>query len=72
MSADYARPEESIALGACIRRFSFGPKRYLRKEQLWPYLDELADQLVLHLQARHRRPDWIHAHYADAGMSALW
>jgi len=67
LSADYALPEESIAPGACIRRFSFGPKRYLRKEQLWPYLDELADQLVLHLQARHRRPDWIHAHYADAG-----
>ena len=67
ISADYALPEESIAPGACIRRFSFGPKRYLRKEQLWPYLDELADQLVLHLQARHRRPDWIHAHYADAG-----
>ncbi len=67
LSADYALPEESIAPGASIRRFSFGPKRYLRKEQLWPYLDELADQLVLHLQARHRRPDWIHAHYADAG-----
>ena len=67
LSADYALPEESIAPGACIRRFSFGPKRYLRKEQLWPYLDELADQLVRHLQATHRRPDWIHAHYADAG-----
>ena len=67
VSADYARPEESIAPGATIRRFSFGPKRYLRKEQLWPYLDELADQLVRHLQSTHRRPDWIHAHYADAG-----
>ena len=67
VSADYARPEESIAPGASIRRFNFGPKRYLRKEQLWPYLDELADQLVRHLQATHRRPDWIHAHYADAG-----
>ena len=67
VSADYARPEESIAPGASIRRFSFGPKRYLRKEQLWPHLDELADQLVLQLQATDRRPDWIHAHYADAG-----
>ena len=67
VSADYARPEESIAPGASIRRFSFGPKRYLRKEQLWPHLDELADQLVLQLQAADRRPDWIHAHYADAG-----
>ena len=67
VSADYARAEESIAPGASIRRLGFGPKRYLRKEQLWPHLDELADQLVVQLQARDRRPDWIHAHYADAG-----
>ena len=67
VSADYARVEESIAPGASIRRLSFGPKRYLRKEQLWPHLDELADQLVVQLQARDRRPEWIHAHYADAG-----
>tara|TARA_B000000565_G_scaffold81335_2_gene58987 strand:+ start:9371 stop:11539 length:2169 start_codon:yes stop_codon:yes gene_type:complete len=67
MSLDYAQPHESIAPGASIRRFSFGPRRYLRKEQLWPYLDELADQLVRHLQVSDNRPDWIHAHYADAG-----
>ena len=32
-----------------------------------PHLDELADQLVRHLQVSENRPDWIHAHYADAG-----
>ena len=36
MSLDYAQPQESIAPGASIRRFTFGPRRYLRKEQLWP------------------------------------
>ena len=67
VSLDYSRPQEAIAPGASIRRFSFGPRRYLRKEQLWPYLDELADQLVRHVQEQDNRPDWIHAHYADAG-----
>ena len=67
VSADYAQPLEAIGAGAGIQRFAFGPKRYLRKELLWPYLEDLADQLVVHLQKPENRPDWIHAHYADAG-----
>ncbi len=67
VSSDYSQPKETITSGATILRFPFGPKRYLRKELLWPYLDDLADQLVTELQLRHQLPDWIHAHYADAG-----
>ncbi|WP_320666703.1 HAD family hydrolase [Prochlorococcus sp. MIT 1307] len=67
ISADYSQPIEVIAPGANILRFPFGPKRYLRKELLWPYLDDLADQLVSKLSSEEQRPDWIHAHYADAG-----
>ena len=67
VSADYARPEESLGHGARIVRLPFGPRRYLRKELLWPHLDELADALTARLAAQARRPDWIHAHYADAG-----
>ena len=67
LSAEYSRSEESIAPGARILRFPFGPRRYLRKELLWPHLEELADQLVLHLRQPGNQVDWIHAHYADAG-----
>ncbi len=67
VSADYARPHEPIGTDAAIRRFPFGPARYLRKELLWPHLDELADALTEALLAQPRLPDWIHAHYADAG-----
>ncbi len=67
VSAHYAVPEEAFAPDALIRRLPFGPRRYLRKEQLWPYLDELADALAEQLIAQPRLPDWIHAHYADAG-----
>jgi sucrose-phosphate synthase len=67
VSSDYARPVESIAPDATLLRFACGPKRYLRKELLWPHLDEMADAVVAHLAAQVRRPDWIHAHYADAG-----
>ena len=67
VSVDYSQEKEYIAPGANILRFPFGPKRYLRKELLWPYLDDLADFLVAHLQSQVKLPDWIHAHYADAG-----
>lgn len=67
VSTDYAQDQESIDAGASILRLPFGPRRYLRKELLWPYLDELADGLVERLRSQDRLPDWIHAHYADAG-----
>ncbi|AII48030.1 glycosyl transferase family 1 [Synechococcus sp. KORDI-52] len=68
VALDYSQREEAIAPGARILRFPFGPKRYLRKELLWPHLEELADQLVEHLSRPGQRVDWIHAHYADAGL----
>ena len=43
VSPDYAQPLEDLGGGACIVRLPCGPRRYLRKELLWPYLDELAD-----------------------------
>ncbi len=67
VSSDYSNPVEKISSSAEIIRLPFGPKRYLRKELLWPYLDDLADQIVQRLQKKNHLPDWIHAHYADAG-----
>ena len=67
VASDYAEPVEPLGPDARILRLPFGPRRYLRKELLWPYLDELADTLVERLRSQERLPDWIHAHYADAG-----
>ena len=67
VSSDYSQSREAIGPGASIVRLPCGPRRYLRKELLWPHLDELADAVVAHITAQGSRPDWIHAHYADAG-----
>lgn len=77
VSSDYAQPEESFALTetgaiasskqAKIIRIPFGPKRYIRKELLWPHLDQLVDRALHFLKQQGRLPDLIHSHYADAG-----
>ena len=63
----YSRPFEPICPGAQIVRIPFGPRRYLRKETLWPHLDSLLDQLTRYVRMQERTPDLIHGHYADAG-----
>ncbi|SCZ49630.1 HAD-IIB family hydrolase [Thiohalomonas denitrificans] len=67
VSPDYAIPLEPIAPNANIVRLAYGPRRYLRKEVLWPYLDSMADQALQHIRETGRVPDIIHSHYADAG-----
>lgn len=63
---DYAQVEEPIDGVARIVRIPFGPRRYLRKEALWPYVDLFVDQAVSYFR-RNGLPDVIHGHYADAG-----
>lgn len=64
----YAKVEERLCENARIVRIPFGPKRYLRKEALWPYLELFVDQTLVHFR-RHGLPDIIHGHYADAGLA---
>ncbi|MEJ2059701.1 MAG: HAD-IIB family hydrolase [Gammaproteobacteria bacterium] len=67
VGTDYAQPVEAISENANIVRIPFGPRRYLRKETLWPYLDCFVDNTLKHFRSVGRLPDLIHTHYADAG-----
>ena len=67
VSDDYAKLEEQIADKAYIVRIPFGPKRYLSKSKLWPYMEVFVDQCLNHFQRSKTVPDVIHGHYADAG-----
>lgn len=65
---DYSIPEEQLEHNARIVRLPCGPKRYLRKESLWPHLDQMVDQCLHFLRSQGGRlPDLLHTHYADAG-----
>lgn len=65
--SDYAVPQERIAEGAYIIRLPAGPRRYFRKEVLWPYMDAFTDEALQHLRRVGQIPDIVHSHYADAG-----
>lgn len=64
----YAQPVEEISENARIVRIPFGPRRYLKKEALWPYIEMFVDQTLVHFR-RTAIPDVIHGHYADAGLA---
>jgi len=65
---DYAQLAEPITNNANIVRIPFGPKRYLRKESLWPYIEMFFDRTLSHFK-RAGLPNIIHGHYADAGLA---
>ncbi len=71
ISDDYRVAEEAVTPKAAIIRLPFGPRRYLRKERLWPYLPELVDAVLAYIQRQRMVPDVIHGHYADAGLVAV-
>ncbi len=63
----YCKPHEQINEKINIVRLPCGPKRYLRKEVLWPHLDSFIDNGLHYFRKIGRTPDLIHSHYADAG-----
>ncbi|MGA0845421.1 MAG: HAD-IIB family hydrolase, partial [Luteolibacter sp.] len=66
----YAKTSEPISDKVTLHRIAFGPKRYLNKEKLWPYLDMFVDRMIAFFRRQGRIPDILHAHYADAGQAA--
>ncbi|MCF6290455.1 MAG: HAD-IIB family hydrolase [Desulfobacterales bacterium] len=70
VSREYARPVEPLSDKARIVRIQCGGRRYIRKELLWPHLDEMVDKALKFVKAEGRIPDIFHGHYADGGYVA--
>ncbi|MHA6345460.1 HAD family hydrolase [Roseivivax sp. CAU 1761] len=66
LGAAYARAEETVAPGCTIRRLRTARTAYLSKEALEAELPALRQALLAMLADPARRPDVIHAHFADA------
>ncbi|MDH3393390.1 MAG: glycosyltransferase, partial [Desulfobulbaceae bacterium] len=70
VSPDYARVIEPLSDKARIVRIQCGGRRYIRKELLWPHLDEFVDKSLKFLKIERKVPDFFHGHYADGGYVA--
>lgn len=71
VSDDYSQPIEQLADNARIVRIQCGGRKYLRKELLWPYMEEFIDKTIKFINSQKRVPDIFHGHYADAGYVAM-
>lgn len=71
VSSAYAEEIEALSEKARIVRIQCGPKKYIRKELLWPHMDEFVDKTIQFLKKQPRLPDIFHGHYADGGYAAM-
>ncbi|QDU87130.1 Mannosylfructose-phosphate synthase [Pirellulimonas nuda] len=69
-SEDYSQDTESISSNCRIVRLPCGGGRYVRKERLWPMLDEFVDGMIAFTRRQGRQPTLVHGHYADGGYVA--
>jgi sucrose-phosphate synthase len=67
---DYAKPLERLGPNAFLVRVPAGGDEYMRKEALWPHLEELAANAARSFEDGPGVPDVVHGHYADAGYVA--
>ncbi|MCF8049950.1 MAG: HAD-IIB family hydrolase [Desulfobacterales bacterium] len=71
VSEDYARKVEEVEDRFRIVRIRCGGTKYMRKEMLWPYLDEYVDKTIRFIKRENAIPDVVHGHYPDAGYVAM-
>lgn len=63
----YSQESEQIGEKVFIVRLPMGGKKYMRKELLWPYMDNFVDHAVQHFRKISMLPHLLHSHYADGG-----
>jgi len=69
-SADYSEAVEQLSNKCRIIRLPCAGGKYIRKENLWPCLDEFVDRMIAFTLREGRMPDVVHGHYADSGYIA--
>lgn len=71
VSEDYANPIEPLNDKCRIVRIQCGGRKYIRKELLWPHLDEYVDKATRYYRREKMIPDIVHGHYPDGGYVAM-
>jgi sucrose-phosphate synthase len=67
VSSDYSQAVEVVDDKFRIIRIQCGGRKYMRKELLWPHLEEYVDKAIKFIKRNDAMPDIVHGHYPDAG-----
>jgi mannosylfructose-phosphate synthase len=54
-----------------VVRIACGPDQFIRKEDLFPHLDEFVDNMLAYMEANGLHYDVFHSHYWDAGYVSM-
>lgn len=54
-----------------ILRFPCGPRKFLPKEELWPYLEEWVENILAFYDGESVFPELFTGHYADGGLASV-
>jgi len=71
VSEDYGKSSSKVGEKSNIVRIQCGGRKYIRKELLWPHLDEYVDKTIKYIKRKKRIPDIVHGHYPDGGYVAM-
>ena len=71
VAPEYGEAIEELSDKVRIVRIRCGSKKYIRKELLWPHLEEFIDNTIRYIKSQDLTPDLFHGHYADAGYVAM-
>ncbi len=63
----YSQDIEKVNEKVSIIRIPCGPKKYIKKVKLWPYIDDFVDNTIDYISRQNRKPDILHSNYADSG-----
>lgn len=64
----YSERIEPLADKVNIVRIPCGGDRYIKKVNLWPYIDEFIANVKRYIEEMGRVPDILHSNYADSGL----
>ncbi|MBD3203788.1 glycosyltransferase [Candidatus Woesearchaeota archaeon] len=63
----YSEKIEEVTEKVNIVRINCGPKKYIKKVNLWPYLPEFIENVKKYIKKIDRKPDIFQSNYADSG-----
>ena len=70
---EFAEPIEKYPESDKVRiiRIPFGGDEFLKKEALWPYIDDYVEGIIDFYEDEGSMPDFVTTHYGDGGLSGV-